>query len=379
MSYLDILQGFNVEYPELYNTSKFLNSKIVYLDDMNVLWEYICDLYKGNIELLSGSFRKNIIGAFESLVMFHEEDKKNHPEQDITPNYISELLVRLVEVKDNHKIGDLWCRTGELLLKATKGKKNIETIGWSIKLNELTFWRMKIAEVNNFNVRHEYILSKSEGESENDFDILLSNTPFSLPFKRNNIDNDLFRYGEPQEKFSDLLFITKALLMLNKTGKAAFIISSSALNRVGKEKNIREGLSRTGFVKQIIELPKKIFLGTSVSSAIIVLDKDNKSDFIKMIDATQTTNNKRYSFGEDSIKWILARTVSEKMDNKVANVTLNMLEEMDFSWVPNKYLTKDEIIYDINEVEREVIQLESKLKFLGGKYRDLQIITGAEL
>jgi len=381
LTYFDILSRFNDAYPEMCKIPIYLGSDFIYKNQLNVLWMKLYKFYKFNLYRFTGCLRNEIIELFEELVEYHKRNTRVSPDSDKTPSLVCKLLSSLVGVQEKYKVCDLWCRNGEILIEATKDIADVRIRGWSNKINEneLSIMLAVISGCDDFHIENKNILFENALSIDNEFDVVLSNPPFSIPFNKYDIDSELTIWGKPPERYSDFLFLAKALQMLNDNGRAAIVVSTSVLDRSGAEKKIRENLSKSGFIKTIIRLPKKIFTGTPVSTAVILLDKKNDSETIRMIDATQTTNNFRHQFDEDSVEWIMTKVKSSETSAVVSDVNLDELKDKKYSWDPNSYFASNDVIFDINVIQNEVDELESQLKNLGVKYHELRKLTGVKL
>ena len=78
------------------------------------------------------------------------------------------------------------------------------------------------------------------------------------------------------------MFVQHMLASLKATGKLAVVMPHGVLFRGGKEKEIRQGLltDNGGVIEAIISLPPKLFYGTGIPAAILVLTR-NKPDSLR--------------------------------------------------------------------------------------------------
>ena len=93
-----------------------------------------------------------------------------------------------------------------------------------------------------------------------------------------------FHYGFAPEtgKKADLMFVQHMLASLKRTGKMAVVMPHGVLFRGGKEREIRQALLQDngGVIEAIISLPPKLFYGTGIPAAILVLTR-NKPDSLR--------------------------------------------------------------------------------------------------
>lgn len=99
---------------------------------------------------------------------------------------------------------------------------------------------------------------------------------------------------------------------LNKTGKAGFVMASSATDASGKEKDIRESLVRSGDVDVIISVGNNFFYTRSLPCTLWFFDKnklEENKDKVLMIDARnifRKVNRKINDFSPEQLKNLTA-------------------------------------------------------------------------
>jgi type I restriction enzyme M protein len=134
-----------------------------------------------------------------------------------------------------------------------------------------------------------------ENSNLKQFDLVVSNPPFSFKSWSNGIDplNDEFGrfdgYGIPPKKNGDYAFLLHVLKSIKSTGKGAIILPHGVLFRGNVEAEIRKNIIKRGFIRGIIGLPPNLFYGTGIPASIIILDKENAESRkgIFMIDASK--------------------------------------------------------------------------------------------
>jgi len=117
------------------------------------------------------------------------------------------------------------------------------------------------------------------------FDRVIANPPFSQPYKRAGmLHPERFMYGFAPEtgKKADLMFVQHMLASLKADGKMSVVMPHGVLFRGGKEKEIRRKMLQEngGVIEAIIGLPHKLFYGTGIPAAILVMNK-NKPDELR--------------------------------------------------------------------------------------------------
>ena len=110
----------------------------------------------------------------------------------------------------------------------------------------------------------------------------------------------------PKSK-ADLAFIMHSLSWLATNGTAAIVCFPGVMYRGGAEKKIRQYLIDNNYIDCIIQLPDKLFYGTSIATCIMVLKKSKSENSTLFIDASKefvkVTNNNKLT--QENIETIL--------------------------------------------------------------------------
>lgn len=141
-------------------------------------------------------------------------------------------------------------------------------------------------------------------------------------------------------------------------------------DRGGAEKKIRKYLIENNFVEAVIQLPDKLFYGTSIATSIMVLKKSKINSDTLFIDATEqfekVTNNNKLE--NNHIETILeAYKNRETNDNFAKLVTKEEIEEQDYNLSVSTYVNqsskKEEInIEELNSNLNNVVTEENELR-----------------
>ncbi len=219
-----------------------------------------------------------------------------------TPQEVSELLARLVlhGQKDINKVYDPCCGSGSLLLKFAKilGKENIKQGFFGQEINPTTYNLCRAnmflhnIDYDKFNIAHGDTLIDPKHESDEPFDAIVSNPPYSTKWVG---DDDPLLIHEsrfapagvlaPKAK-ADLAFTMHMLSWLSPRGTCAVVQFPGVLYRGGAEAKIRQYLVDRNFVDAVIALGDNLFFGTNIATCILVLRKNKKDDATLFIDAT---------------------------------------------------------------------------------------------
>lgn len=247
----------------------------------------------------------DIIGnAYEFLIKNFASTSGKKAGEFYTPPEVSQLMARLMDPQEGDEICDPTCGSASLLMKCsqlirarTRSRKYAlygqEAIGSTWALAKMNMFLH--AEDNHRiewgdTLRNPKLLDE-KGMLKH-FDIVVANPPFSLekwgqeaaandPFKR-------FRRGVPPRTKADYAFILHMVeTMKPGTGRMAVVVPHGVLFRGAAEGKIRQKLIEENLLDVVIGLPEKLFYGTGIPAAILVLRKKKNDDKVLFIDASR--------------------------------------------------------------------------------------------
>lgn len=279
--------------------------------------EKLVNLMNGIGEMKLGDYKDNTIDAFgdayEFLMGMYASKAGKSGGEYYTPQEVSELLTRitLVGKREVNKVYDPACGSGSLLLKFAKilGKENVRLGFFGQEINITTYNLCRInmflhdIDCDKFDIGHGDTLTDPLHWDDEPFEAIVSNPPYSIKWKGDSnpilINDPRFSPAgvlAPKSK-ADLAFIMHSLSWLATNGTAAIVCFPGVMYRGGAEKKIRQYLIDNNYIDCIIQLPDKLFYGTSIATCIMVLKKSKLENSTLFIDASKefvkvTNNNK---------------------------------------------------------------------------------------
>jgi type I restriction enzyme M protein len=203
---------------------------------------------------------RDLLGAaYEYLVYTFAEGAGKKGGEFYTPRDVVALMVRLVDPKPGQRIYDPCCGSGGMLIYARQyiiehhgNSQNISLNGqensgpaWAIcMMNLFLHGVMKGADIHNDDTL--VAPQHTEGGELMRFDRILSNPPFSLPYKKTDLTRTerFSGYGYPPEKKkADFLFALHMLACLRSGGVMATVMPHGVLFRGSGEYGV---LGRNG-------------------------------------------------------------------------------------------------------------------------------------
>jgi len=185
--------------------------------------------------------------------------------------------------------------------------------------------------------------------------------PFGLPgvtSKSGGKRNDGNDAKNEQVSNANSLWIQYFYSYLNQTGRAGFVMPSSASDAGGRDKEIRQKLVETGHVDIMVSIGPKFFYTRSLPCALWFFDKskpESRKDKVLMLDARNVftvVSAKSHIFSEsqlealNAIVW-LYREEHDKYQNLLRRYITNMLETIEQMPVVYKdYLSSSKTVVD---------------------------------
>lgn len=322
--------------------------------------------------------------AYEYLMSMYASNAGKSGGEFFTPQEVSELLIRLATVGKTEVDGvyDPACGSGSLLLKAEeilgKGKVHRGYFGQEINVTTYNLCRINMflhgVGFDKFNIACEDTLIAPQHLLEKKFEVIVSNPPYSIKWAGDSnpllINDSRFSPAgvlAPKNN-ADFAFIMHSLFHLKPNGTAAIICIPGIMNR-GMEQKIRKYLVDSNFVDCIIQLPDKLFFGTSIATCIMILKKNKADTNILFIDASKEflkikKNNKLESENIDHIIKYFTNRVDLPHVVKVAS--FNLVKEKDYDLSVSKYVEKEDIgeKIDIIKLNKEIEQIVAREEML---------------
>jgi type I restriction enzyme M protein len=259
-----------------------------------------------------------------------------------------QLIVNLIQ-PDHGIIHDPACGSGGMFVQTGhfieehSGKSVNETIkcyGTELKSNNAKLAKMnlaihgiegKVIESNSFYTDPHDLVGKC--------DFVMANPPFNV----NKVDKDkdyvktdprLFKdIGIPKADNGNYLWIQYFYHYLNATGRAGFVMASSATDAGNTEKAIRQKLIATGAVDCIVSVGNNFFYTRSLPCHVWFLDRGKRAenrDKILMIDARNTFRKVTTTINDYSPGQLLTFTAimnAYRGDAKAISVGAKQLQE----------------------------------------------------
>lgn len=252
-----------------------------------------------NFVLVNDNFEfPDLLGAaYEYLIKYFADSAGKKGGQFYTPPHVVRFMVQLLKPSEGMSIYDPTVGSAGMLIQSSQfvseqggDGENLELHGQENDGAVVSIAKMNLILHNLKSAHIEYADTLEEPLNVKDgkllqFDRVLANPPFSQNYAASRCQRpERFKYGFAPEtgKKADLMFVQHMLASLKQNGRAAVVMPHGVLFRGGKEKQIRKGLltDNGGVIEAIIGVPPKLFYGTGIPAAILVLNK-NKPDELR--------------------------------------------------------------------------------------------------
>jgi type I restriction enzyme M protein len=239
----------------------------------------------GSIRLRGDDFEfPDMIGAaYEYLIKDFADSAGSKGGEFYTPRSVVRMMVELARPHGGMRIYDPCVGSGGMLIHAMEyidehGEDSDDLLlagqdansgSWVMATMNMLFHGAK-----HFSLRTGDTLTNPL-HPERDFDLVLSNPPFSMDYKQSEVPDLLTRmpYGQTSERGkADLMFLQHMLDMVKKRAGAVFtVMPHGVLFRGGEERKIRAELLKHDLIEAVIGLAPNLFYGTGIPACVIVL------------------------------------------------------------------------------------------------------------
>ena len=329
----------------------------------------------------------DVIGnAYEFLIKNFASTSGKKAGEFYTPPEVSTLMARLMDPQPGDEICDPTCGSGSLLMKC--GRLIRQRTGarkYALYGQEAIGSTWALAKMNMFlhgednhriewgdTIRNPKLLDGgASGTTLKHFDIVVANPPFSLEkwgFEGAEADKfSRFRRGLPPRTKGDYAFILHMVeTMKPGSGRMAVVVPHGVLFRGAAEGRIRQKLIEENLLDVVIGLPEKLFYGTGIPAAVLVLRKHKADDKVLFIDASRDfeAGKNQNVLREADLQRILDTAAARQPVARYAHLaTPAEIAENDFNLNIPRYVDtfEEEAEIDLMAVRREREQLKAEL------------------
>jgi len=332
----------------------------------------------------------DVIGnAYEFLIKNFASDAGRKAGEFYTPPEVSELMAEIMDMNEGEEACDPACGSGSLLMKCGRrvqakfGSKKYalygqESIGstWALaKMNMFLHGEDNHRIEWGDTIRNPKLLDGDDRLKH--FDVVVANPPFSLDkWGHDTASADKFsrfRRGLPPRTKGDYAFILHMVeTMKPRTGRMAVVVPHGVLFRGSSEGLIRRKLIEENLLDCVIGLPEKLFYGTGIPAAILILRKGKPDRDVLFIDASREfkSGKNQNQLTRDHLDKIIATIRAGESVPKYAHLaTPAEIAGNDYNLNIPRYVDtfEEEAEIDLVAVRAERLQLKAELAVLEDK------------
>ncbi|MDF3142308.1 MULTISPECIES: class I SAM-dependent DNA methyltransferase [unclassified Streptomyces] len=239
----------------------------------------------GSIRLRGEDFEfPDMIGAaYEYLIKDFADTAGSKGGEFYTPRAVVRMMVELARPHGGMRIYDPCVGSGGMLIHAMEyvdehgeDSKDLRLAGQDANSGSwvMATMNMLFHGAKHFSLRTGDTLTNPL-HPERDFDLVLSNPPFSMDYKQSEVPNLLSRmpHGQTSERGkADLMFLQHMLDMVKQRDGSVFtVMPHGVLFRGGEEQKIRAKLLGADLIEAVIGLAPNLFYGTGIPACVIAL------------------------------------------------------------------------------------------------------------
>jgi len=325
--------------------------------------------------------------AYEYLIKQFAADAGKKGGEFYSPREVEQVIMGILKPHQKDHIYDPTVGSGGFLLEAYDylKQKSGEKIAKTLYLygQEQNLATFAIAKINMFlhgldsaDIRRGDTLANpqflNQQGSLQTFDIVVANPPYSIKdweyeafkTKFGRLDG----YDAPPDKNADYAFVLHIIKSMNQNGRAGIVLPHGVLFRGGAEGRIREQILKNDLVEAIISLPPKLFYGTGIPVAVLILNKnksEQKKNKVFIIDAEKDFlegKNQNTLRAQDISKIVKAYDGYADIEKYARVVDMTEIAGNDYALNIKQYIdsTEKEEVIDVKKVRAQIHVLKKE-------------------
>lgn len=210
-----------------------------------------------------------------------------------TPDSISMLALRLLDVRKGGSIADICCGTGNFLKNAVAHCPGSALTGMELSAESACVAKMRLSAIDDTANVVQCDALDAGVRFSGKFDYVFCDPPYNMSLEHIHMlaINGEFRTAFFPATFPSLkgrattewVWLLKALEMLKPGGKAAILMPMGRMFSTSHEEQYRKYLVENGYVESVVALPGGLLDYTAIRLALVILGQGNGS--VKLVDA----------------------------------------------------------------------------------------------
>lgn len=332
-------------------------------------------------------FSSDVLGdAYEYLIQQFAADAGKKGGEFYTPREVERLIMRMVKPHSKDHVYDPTVGSGGFLLEAyhylrdKEGEAKARSLYLYGQENNISTYA--IGKINMFlhgldgaDIQRGDTLAEPKFLTKSGtlraFDIVVANFPYSIKeWAYSKFKNDKYGrhegYETPPAKNADFAFILHIVKSMNENGRAGIVVPHGVLTRSGTEGRIRKELIEKDYIEAVVALPPKLFYGTGIPAAVLILNKNKSVERQKKVLIINADAEYELGANQNRLRKVdiekISNTFNEyKSAERYAEVvTVEKIASFDFGLSVRRYVDNSEIDEDLDT--QEIYQKLKKLE-----------------
>lgn len=337
--------------------SEILSGEIAINEGMLIaIREYIPE---SGWEMLSKLLPKYAPDIFAATVFLPLTDSER-TDGFATPECMIDLAQHLMGCQSGERVADIGCGTGTFITNTQMKVSDAEYVGYEINSSRycISVMRTELLGKNITICLQDVFDIVDDSEELPKFDKIFSNYPFGMRLR--NLGSSGKYLDQLEKRYPDISkstssdWVFNALLcdLLKEGGKAVGIMTNGSTWN-GIDFAMRKHFVEAGLVECVISMPAKMFSGTNIPTAMIVLSHGNQS--VRLVDASNIyqQGRRQNEFSAEDIEKIVSATQADGENSKL--ISLDELRNNEYSLNLSRYRDND-VQYENGVAFKSVIQ-----------------------
>ena len=323
--------------------------------------------------------------VYEYFISNFASTEGNRGGEFFTPSSVVNLLVEMLEPMEGI-VYDPACGTGGMFIQSAKYNRYNKVSFVGQEYNDKT---IKLAKMNAILHGINPIIKQGDTLLNDQFkglkaDTIISNPPFNMKDWGAEYldDNDPRLIGGINPNNANYMWIQHFLYHLSENGNAGFVIANGALtSSTYSDKDIRKRLLDMNLIDCVVQLPDKMFFGTSIPSALIFISKtrmgtslfsnrEGKILFVNASNKGKLVSKKQRVFTKEDINEI-SKAYQDFKRGKIRNYNelgisaVTSIEDVirnDYKLMPSLYTGIEKTEYNEELNNKKISELSATLK-----------------
>lgn len=264
-----LYNSFSHEMQNMSKDFRFIKSGIKFIEDIPepILREMVdlLERIQGFDLLIARKQYKQLTNEFIEIIELLDSNIKTQGSMSTTPKIISNIISKILNVKNDESVLDICNGVGALSMEVSKN--NLYGIEIDPLKSSIADFLLILSNENGKIINGDCL----ETEEILECDVVVTQPPFGARKANTYKEKSYHKWGIRSNTSMDMDFLSLAIYKAKSKG--AVIVSEGMLFRSGNDGEIRKNMLKDGLIEGIISLPGNIFSYTNIPVNIIIFNK----------------------------------------------------------------------------------------------------------